>query len=635
LSVSLRNEPPSRDLIPSLGPQGKRARPEISLPKSFAGRVAPIAQPALHRLLRWPELKALYDCVSSSENDGLIWDRILHSLNVTYTIPPEEVVQIPRSGPLVVVANHPYGGIEGIILAALLHSVRPDLKLMVNPVLCCFPELRGFLIPIDPFGKDASARCNFGGLRAAIEWVRSGAALVVFPAGEVAHVHMHQMAVTDPAWHKTVAAIIRRTAATTIPVYFDGSNGPLFQFLGMVHPLLRTVMLPSELLNKRNRVFRVRVGHPLSPAKLSAFPDDEAMTAYLRWRTYLLGQRNTKIQLPAQGGTSGTAPPAPTRREIPPEHDRMQWEIQHLATHQVLLESGDNTVVLAKADQVPQVMHEIGRLREVAFRSVGEGTGREIDLDEFDSYYHHLFVWNKSRREIVGAYRLALTDEVLKSYGKQGLYTSTLFHFQDGFFDRIGPALELGRSFVRMECQGAINALPLLWRGIGRFVLDHPRHKILFGPVSISRDYHPLSQQMMVSYLQQRHLTEELSRFVQPKAPFKTPWVHLPNPVAACFQVKNVSDVKELSELVSEIEADRKTIPVLLKHYLKLGGTVLGFNVDRNFSHVLDSLVIVDLTRTERRILERFVAPEGARRFLEFHQRHPLPAERGQSLAAA
>ena len=177
----------------------------------------------------------------------------------------------------------------------------------------------------------------------------------------------------------------------------------------------------------------------------------------------------------------------------------MEREIQRLPNDQILLESGDDSVILARAQQIPRVMREIGRLREIAFRSVGEGTGKEIDLDDFDSYYDHLFVWRKSQRQIVGAYRLGLTDSILKEYGKKGLYTSTLFDFQDGFFTRIGPALELGRSFVRQECQGSINALPLLWKGIGRFILRHPQCKILFGPVSISNSYHPVSQSMMVT----------------------------------------------------------------------------------------------------------------------------------------
>ena len=617
MSLFLRNAPEDRKMILPTDGQDGSGRAEISLPPAFAGKIAPFAQPAVQHLLRWQELNNLYTRVNQPEGEDHIWERILHSLNVAYEVSPQDVAHIPKLGPLVVVANHPYGGIEGVILAALLRSVRSDVKVLANLVLCSFPGLRQSLIPVDPFGTQDSAPSNIRGLKAAIGWVRKGGALVVFPAGEVAHMDINQLAITDPAWHEAVAAIIRRTSAAAVPVYFAGSNGPMFQLLGMVHPLLRTVMLPSELLNKRNRVFKVRVGHPLPHGRLSAFPDDGEMTAYLRWRTYLLGQRQDSGKGPRRWLGIRSAPRAAASGFAHTECGPLEREIQNLSADQILLESGDDSVILAKAHQVPQVMREIGRLRGIAFRSVGEGTGKAIDLDRFDSYYDHLFVWRRSQRQIVGAYRLGLTDEILEKYGKKGLYTSTLFDFEDSFFRRIGPALELGRSFVRLECQGSMNALPLLWKGIGRFVLRHPQCKILFGPVSISNNYHPLSQNMMVTYFQQNHLTQEISRLLKPRAPFKPSRIHRRNPAPVCFKVK---DVEELSELISEIETDRKQVPILLKHYLKLGGKIVGFNVDGHFSHVLDGLIVVDLTKTERRILERFVAPEGARRFLAYHQ---------------
>lgn len=633
MSPFLRDERPDRKIVPPPDVQDQNAGFEIALPQAFAGRIAPFAQPAIQHILRWQELNNLYAWVNQPEGEDQIWERILHSLNVAYEVSPEDLANIPTSGPLVVVANHPYGGIEGVILAALLRSVRSDVKVMANLLLCSFPGLRKSLIPVDPFGTQASATSNVRGLKAAMEWVRKGGALAVFPAGEVAHLHMNQLAITDPSWHEAVAAIIRRTSAVAVPVFFSGSNGAMFQLLGMVHPLLRTVMLPSELLNKRNHVFKVRVGHPLPHPRLKSFPDDAEMTAYLRWRTYLLGHRKDLGKAPGRwAGLIKAAHRGAPSVLAQPEGNDMEREIQHLPPEQILIESGDESVILAKAQQVPQVMHEIGRLREVAFRSVGEGTGREIDLDQFDSYYDHLFVWRKSQRQIVGAYRLGLTDPILNKYGKKGLYTSTLFDFQDGFFSRIGSALELGRSFVRLECQGAINALPLLWRGIGRFILGNPQCKILFGPVSISKSYHPISRNMMVTYLRQNHLTQEISHLLKPKAPFKPSRIHPRNPVPVCFDVKNV---EELSELISEIETDRKRVPILLKHYLKLGGKVVGFNVDGHFSHVLDGLIVVDLTKTERRILERFLAPEGARRFLAYHEGGSPPVGPEKSPAAA
>jgi putative hemolysin len=603
------------------------ARPfQIGIPDDFEQKIIPFAKPAVQLLLRLDELNELYACVADTTGDGDVWRRILRSLNVAYQVSPGDIANIPASGPVVVVANHPYGGIEGVILAALLRSVRTDVKVLANSLLYSLPCLRESVIPVDPFGGETAAANNIRGLKMAIQWLRQGGMLTIFPSGEVAHVDVHKGAITDPRWHETVAALIRKTSATALPVYFNGKNGPVFQVLGMVHPLFRTVLLPTELLNKRDRTFPVRVGRPVPYQKLSEFSSDQEMTEYLRSRTYLLRNRNRRRSAYALWSHAlkwRVAVDVP-RKDL----NQLEEELNALPPEQTLVDTKNDSVYLANAPQIPLILREIGRLREIAFRSVGEGTGRAIDLDRFDSYYLQLFVWNKRERQIVGAYRLGMTDLILADYGRKGLYTSTLFEYQDAFFNCIGPALELGRSFVRLECQGSLTALPLLWKGIGSVVLSHPQYKMLFGPVSISNSYHPVSQRLMVSYLQQNHLTKEISKLLKPRSPFKTT-----SPISRprepfCF---NVKDVQELSELISDIETDGKRVPILLKHYLKLGGKVVGFNVDNQFSRVVDGLVLVDLTQTERRILERFVDPEGARRFLAYHQdrlscAHPLYA---------
>jgi len=590
----------------------------VSIPNGFERKIIPFAKPAVHRLLRLRELNDLYARVVEQAKPGDVWQRILTSLNVAYQVSPEDLGNVPARGPLVVVANHPYGGIEGVILAALVGSVRRDVKVLANSLLYSLPCLHDSLIPVDPFGSGDSASSNIRGLKTAIQWLRQGGALIIFPAGAVAHVDMHQAAITDPPWHATMASLIRRTSAAALPVFFAGNNGPMFQVLGMVHPLLRTALLPSELLNKRDRTFAVWVGRPISSRKLSEFADELEMTSYLRWRTYLLGNR----EAPATKNAARVPwlRPKPCQTVVAPamnESGQLEQEVRSLPADQTLIESENDCVILAEARQIPLALREIGRLREITFRSVGEGTGKATDLDRFDAYYLHLFVWSKRQRQVVGAYRLGQTDLILSKYGKKGLYTSTLFQFQDDFFERVGTALELGRSFVRMECQGALNALPLLWKGIGRFIGRNPQYKILFGPVSISAAYTPFSQRLMVSYLRQNHQTQEISRTLKPRSPFKTSSAIPRIAEPLCFHVRNV---EELSELVSEVETDGKRVPVLLKHYLKLGGKVVGFNVDSQFSHVVDGLIVVDLTQTERRLLERFIEPEGTRRFLAYHQ---------------
>src|SRR5262249_23872429 len=252
--------------------------------------------------------------------------------------------------------------------------------------------------------------------------------------------------------------------------------------------------------------------------------------------------------------------------------------------HQLLVRSGQFRVLYASAAQIPHLLREIGRLREIAFRAAGEGSGRALDLDEFDLDYDHLFLWNDSEAEVVGAYRIGRTDEITKRCGRGGLYTSTLFEYGSDFLDRLGPALEMGRAFVRPEHQKAISPLFLLWKGIAQYVLRYPQYRMLFGTVSISDDYNCVSKQLMVEFLKNHCYLDHLSKLISPRTPFraKRSWL------AGGEALPLIRDVGELSAVVSDIEVNSRSIPVLLRQYLKLGGRLLGFNLDPNFGDSLD-----------------------------------------------
>jgi putative hemolysin len=233
-------------------------------------------------------------------------------------------------------------------------------------------------------------------------------------------------------------------------------------------------------------------------------------------------------------------------------------------------------------------------------------------LDTFDDHYWHLFLWHRAAQQVVGAYRLGPSDEIVASVGVRGLYTWQLFAWKPSFLERIGPALELGRSFVRREYQRTYAPLLLLWRGIGQFLVANPRYKVLFGPVSISTDYGTASRQLMVRFLRAYRQSPELAPMVRARNPFRT----RPFPVAQELVKESAWDIEELSALVSDIDFDRKGVPVLLKQYLRLGGELVAFNVDRNFANTLDGLIVVDLRKTDRRLLVRYLGEEGAATFL-------------------
>jgi len=292
-------------------------------------------------------------------------------------------------------------------------------------------------------------------------------------------------------------------------------------------------------------------------------------------------------------------------------------EVNGLPAEQILVRSGAYLSCLATAEQIPHVLYEIGRLRELTFRAVGEGTGTEIDLDWFDAHYLHWFLWNAKENEVVGAYRLGPTDVVFPEYGMEGLYTSTLFTYRMELFARIHPVLELGRSFVRPEYQKTYSALLLLWKGIGQFVVNNPRYKILFGAVSISNTYDELSRQLLVSFLRVNRYLPELARFVRGKNPLQLRPLRSWGVKATNLVGKNLA---EMAALISHIEAEQRGIPILLRQYLKLGGKLLGFNQDPHFGDVVDGLIVVDLTQTDPRVLERYMGKQGVTTFLAHQQ---------------
>jgi putative hemolysin len=570
----------------------------------------------IEHALDFPKMNRLYDDVSRLHDNRPFPDKVLDQLGVTYDIPEADLsrAMIPK-GPVIVVANHPFGGVETAVLASILRSMRCDVKFMANYLLAAIPEIRDLLITVNPFPGRTSVRDNIKPVRESIQWVKDGGMLVVFPAGAVSHFDAKKGVITDPAWNPGIARIVRKTGAPVLPVFFQGTNSAVFHMAGMVHPLLRTAMLPKELFNKDRKKIQVRVGDLLSTTKLRTFDRDEDLTAYLRLRTYLLEHRADSA---ASAAFIQKARNRNFNEVLPPRNpDVMAEELRRLPPSQTLVLSNELAVLQATTDQIPHVLLEIGRLRELTFRAVGEGTGKAVDIDRFDHSYTHLFIWNREKKEVVGAYRLGKTDELIRRKGARGLYTSTLFRYHPRFFELLGPALEMGRSFIRPEYQKSFTPLLLLWKGIGRYVVENPRYKTLFGPVSISDEYRELSKRILVNYLKTARYRGDMARFVEPRN-------KLPVKPLKGWDIEAVvgllkGDVENVSELIACVEPDRKGVPVLLRQYLRLGGELAGFNVDDAFGKVVDGLIIVDLTKTEPRTLDRYLGRDGARRFLAYH----------------
>jgi len=584
----------------------------------------------LNRLLGIDRFEQLYRNVTGDDGVDAFLDRLLRLLGVEIYSDDPELRRIPARGPILVVANHPFGALEGVVLPALLRRLRPDVRVLGNYLLGRMPEMREILIAVDPFGGEGATRHNQGPMRQALRWLRAGGLLLVFPAGEVSHLSLRQRAVIDPVWNEGIGRLARLSGARVVPIFVEGHNSLAFQLAGLIHPRLRTALLPREFLAHAGKRIGLRIGEPVEPQEIADLAEGAAITRYLRMRTYVLAAA------PRPSDPVRALPP-PRRRRRDPEPlrpplpvDLLAAEVDALPADALLHAHGPLRVLHAKAGAIPQILQEIGRLREATFRTVGEGTGGPTDLDLYDDYYLHLFLWDERAHCVVGAYRIGQADEILRRFGQRGLYTHSLFNFGRPVLERLDPGLELGRSFVRLEYQRSFSPLLLLWRGIGEYVVRNPQYATLFGPVSISNHYAPMSRRLLVDYLRAHSFQGNLARYVRPRRPFRS---YTPAPWDAAF-LQDLRDIEQVSGLIAKLEADHKGAPVLLKQYLRLGGQMLGFNVDDQFADALDGLILVDLRRTDPKALTRYLGPSGTREFLTWHGigsaalHLPIPVER-------
>jgi putative hemolysin len=580
----------------------------------FAG-IAPMAQ----KFIPAEKVRELYDSVRLSP-EGLGLENLLSALHVQLRVGDADVARIPSTGPIMVVANHPFGMLDAAVLAVLLTRVRPDVKVMTNYPLGDLPELARHCIFVDPFQSDHAVvlDTNQRAVDGALEWLRGGGMLAMFPAGEVSHLQFPQAEIADRLWNGSVVRLIRSSGASALPVYFCGRNSVGFHLVGMIRPQLRPALLLQEFLQEEERTLDVRVGSEIPHDSIASIAGDKEAVEYLRWRTYLLARRSQPEKSWPEVVRSKIS--EKTQKPIAPAEptELLAEEVNALAPDRRLAENGDLAVYAAKAIEMPRMLRELGRLREVTFRHAGEGVGKPRDLDRFDRYYWHLLLWNKSKQELVGAYRAGNTAEIIAERGIKGLYTSGLFHYDARVFDKIGPALELGRSFVRPEYQRQYAPLLLLWKGIAQLLATHVPVPVLFGAVSVSNDYSQASREMIYRFFEARMHRDELAGMIASRRPFRPAMLRPWDCRAMCHALR---DIEELSQPITDVETDGKGLPILLRQYAKIGGKLLGFSVDRKFSNTLDGLIVVDLRKTNPAVLERYMGRESAARF---RQRHKL-----------
>jgi len=541
----------------------------------------------LMTVLRINKLNKLYDEISHLEGMDFI-DALIEKLQLEYEVNEDELEQIPKEGAFITVSNHPFGGIDGMLLVKILSKVRPDIKVMSNFVLNKIKPVSQYMLPVNPFERRKDAASSLHGVKLALEQLQSGGALGIFPAGEVSSYNEDNYGISDREWQYPAMKMIKKARVPVVPVYFQGSNSRIFHILGLIHPTLRTVRLPAEVFNKKHKMIRIRIGYPVSVKEQDGFSDISTFGRYLRAKTYSLGSV-LEVRKFFRPRINRNKKPEPIAEPV--ASALIMEEIEKIREEYSLFSSEQFEVFCTPSIEIPQIMLELGRLREVTFRDVGEGTNHSMDLDEYDLYYNQLFVWDNKTEQIVGAYRVGKGDEILRRYGVKGFYVQSLFRMNRRFHPTLRQSLELGRSFVVKEYQRRPMPLFLLWKGILYFLLKHSEYRYLIGPVSISNNFSQFSRGLIMQYIRAHNFDKRLARYIRPRTRYNVPGFNVDEEVI----LNNTEDLNKFDRFIKDVEPNDYTMPILLKRYLKINGKIIGFNLDPKFNDALDGLLVLDL----------------------------------------
>lgn len=552
--------------------------------KGIAGESA---AKVLMLLSRFQRINRIY--ARNAHKDGREFtDAIINELEIKWEVTQEELRNIPASGPFITISNHPFGGIDGLLLIKLISAIRPDYKVVPNFLLRRMEPVKDHIFSGNPFERSSDGPTRSGLLNEIAAHLQKGRGLGIFPAGEVSGFNPDANGISDRQWQYTAISMIRKAGVPVIPIYFRGSNSRFFHILGRIHRRLQTVRLPSELFKQKKRVIRIRIGSPITLREQAEFRNTSRYGRFLRAKTYALG---TTLEV-KKFYTLGRRRPQteePIVGEIPPQV--LAKEVASVSETYSLFRSQNYLVVCAPSFEIPNIMTEIGRLREKTFREVGEGTNHPLDIDEYDLYYHQLFIWDEEAKKIVGAYRVGMGKEILDLYGIRGFYVQSLFRMHRRFYHVVTRSLELGRSFITSEYQKKPMPLFLLWKGILYFLIKNPEYRYLIGPVSISNRFSKFSKALMIKFIKDHYYNNDYARFIRSRKSFK---VKVQNPDTDII-IGDSSDINKLDKLIKEIDPTHYPMPVLLKKYLKLNGRIIGFNIDPKFNNALDGLMLLDL----------------------------------------
>ena len=559
------------------------------------------------RVLRISKLNKIYN-QNKHKKDLDFLNAVLKDCQVEFEIPKEDLKRIPKEGAFITISNHPLGGIDGVLLLKLLTEKRADYKIIANFLLHKIAPLQSYVMPVNPFENRKDAKSSVPGIKAALRHVKSGNPLGIFPAGEVSMRKEGKLKVDKP-WEKGAVRFIKKANVPILPIYFHARNSRLFYFLSKMSDTFRTAKLPSEILSQKNRVIKVRIGKPITTKDQDAYSDLTTFSEFIRKKTYLLANpfhekmkilssTKIKIQKPA--------------KEIITQESTSSFikEVNMLrASDGRLLESKNYEVFFAKAKEIPSLLQEIGRLREITYRAVGEGTNKAIDLDKYDTYYYHLFLWDRAAKCLVGAYRMGLGKEIYKEHGIKGFYIQNLFRIEPELHQMMDNTIEMGRAFIIQAYQQKPMPLFLLWKGIVHVTLRYPEYKFLMGGVSISNQFSDFSKSLMIEFMKSHYYDPYVAQYIQPKKEYK---VKLKDADKDFVFDATKADMQKFDKFIDEIEPGALRIPVLIKKYVKQNARLVAFNVDPKFNNAVDGLMYIKVAdipeSTVKPVMEEFQA---------------------------
>lgn len=536
-------------------------------------------------------------------------DAILEYYEIKFEIPEDDLKRLPKEGSYITISNHPLGGMDGVLLLKLMIKNRPDFKIVANFLLNRVVPLSPFIMSVNPFESHKDAKSSIGGFKAALTHLQTGHPLGIFPAGEVS-TYKDGKLIVDRPWEEAALKLIRKAEVPVVPIYFHARNSRLFYSLSKINGVFRTAKLPSEVASQRNRPIKVRIGQPISVQMQKEQESLDEFAELLRRKTYILANAYQKERLIDQIPTTLKIPKPRKKIVTAVRTEVIQEEIERLREKDCrLLQSKNYEVFLAKAKDMPFILKEIGRQREVTFRAIGEGTNNASDLDSFDAYYYHLFLWDDEEKTIVGAYRMGMGSEIYAQYGIDGFYIQDLFRVEPELHQMMSQSIEMGRAYIVKEYQQKPMPLFLLWKGIVHTTLRFPEHKYLIGGVSISNQFSNFSKSLMIEFMKSNYWDPFVAQYIRPKKEFK---VQLKDADKEFVFDETQADLNKFDRIIDEVEPGNLRLPVLIKKYIKQNAKVVAFNVDPLFNNSVDGLMyikIADLPEsTVKPVMEEFQA---------------------------